>query len=252
MATEITQQALILHRRPYRETSLIVTFLTPEHGKLNAVVRGVRGKSCKGNPAQAKQAWLQPFQVLNISWLEKSSLKLPGLVNLRQLEPTQVRFPLLGESNLCGLYVNELLYRLLYPHIAIEVLFESYQQTLYDLAVAKDRLDQSWALRQFEYELLKSMGYALQLATDSKQLPIKIGKNYHYYPEIGAVAIDPLQNKVSCNPSSYVEISGECLLKFSQLKKCDSCLQVWKKLFRILLARYLGGKPIQTRALFQP
>ncbi len=248
MAIEIIQQALVLHRRPYRETSLLVTFFTPQHGKLNAVIRGVRSKS---KASQAKQAWLQPFQLLTISWVEKNALNLPGLINLRQLEPTQIRFPLLGENNICGLYVNELLYRLLYPHVGMEVLFESYQQTLYDLAISKNRLDQAWVLRQFEYQLLMSMGYALQTDLDVEQQPIQSQKQYHYFPEVGAVKISDFSEDKSFHSSSYVTISGECLLKFSAFQKCDACLSVWKQLFRMLLAHYLGDKPIQTRTLFQ-
>jgi len=248
MAKEITQQALILHRRDYRETSLLVTFLTPEYGKFNAIVKGVRTKS---KISQIKQAWLQPFQLLNISWIEKPTTNLPGLVKLRQLEPTKVRFPLDGENNICGLYVNELLYRLLYPHVEQEILFQSYQQTLYDLATTNNRIDQAWVLRQFECQLLMSMGVGLQTTVDAQQQPIQTHKIYHYYPELGATDIDYFQSKDSLYTARYTKISGECLLKFSRLEKCETCLNDWKKIFRMLIVHYLGNKPIQTRALFQ-
>lgn len=243
MAREVQQTAFILHRRPYRETSLLLTLFTPEEGKLNAIAKGVKGKS---KSAQAKQAWCQPFQQLQVGWVEKSTQNLPALVSLRQLEPTNVRFPLLGESNICGLYINELLYRLLYPHVAMPSLYDSYQQTLFDLAKSQNRQDQAWVLRQFEYELLMAMGYAVLLDEDAHHNPIQAENIYVFYPETGAF---PLEREGQ--NAQGIQISGECLLKFAQFERCDECLGQWKKLFRRILAHYLGDKPIQTRALFQ-
>ena len=216
MATDITQSALVLHRRAYRETSFMVTLFTPEHGKINAIVKGVRSKS---KAAQAKQAWLQPFQELKVSWTEKNALKLPGLVNLKQLEPTLVRFPLSGESSICGLYINELLYRLIYPNVAMEALFESYQQTLYELAKATNRADQAWVLRQFEYELLMTLGVAFQTDTDAHHQPIEVQANYRFYPELGAVRPDHdrFSQPLGYEASPSVAISGDCLLNFHAL-----------------------------------
>jgi len=49
------EAAFVLHRRPYRETSLILDFLTLNHGRLSAVARAGRSR---GNRWQAE---LQPF-----------------------------------------------------------------------------------------------------------------------------------------------------------------------------------------------
>lgn len=246
MALEIEQLALVLHSRPYRETSLMLTLLTPEQGKINAVVRGVRTKS---KTAAIKQAWCQPFQELRIRWIEKTAQKLPGLVNLSQFEPTSVRFPLVGEASICGLYVNELLYRLLYPQVPIESMFQTYQQTLYDLAIAQNRYEQAWALRQFEYELLMSLGVAFDLTHDAQHQPILENQNYRFFPELGSI----LEDRTNTSDLSGLgsPISGQCLLQFAQFEPCETCMPQWRRLFRNLLNHYLGGKPIQTRALFQ-
>ena len=45
MALEIEQVALVLHSRPYKETSILLTLITPDQGKVNALVKGVRSKS---------------------------------------------------------------------------------------------------------------------------------------------------------------------------------------------------------------
>ncbi|QBZ82697.1 DNA repair protein RecO [Hydrogenovibrio crunogenus] len=245
MATDIEQQAFVLHRRPYRETSLLVTFFTPDYGKQNAVIKGVRSSS---KTARAKQAWLQPFQGLNISWREKTNHS-SDLVSLRQLEPNHVRFPLGGEGSICGLYLNELLYRLLYPSLEVTGLFEEYQQALYDLALAEDRYQQAWVLRQFEFALLSELGYAFQTEVDYYQQPIQADKKYLFHLELGLFP-EPF-SQISLDQNQGVVISGQCLLLFAQKTYCESCLTEWKRLFRYVLTPYLGQKPIQTRSLFQ-
>jgi DNA repair protein RecO len=55
------QKAFVIHSRPYKETSLIVTFLSEKNGKINAVAKGAKRKNSKlsGN--------LEPFQCLNLA-----------------------------------------------------------------------------------------------------------------------------------------------------------------------------------------
>src|SRR5690554_6048023 len=95
------QPAFVLHSRPYRETSLLLTLFTPEFGKLNAVARGVRSNQ----KTSQKQAWLQPFQPIQIVWQAKQN---QGLVTLRSFEPYGASVRLLADANICGLYLNEL------------------------------------------------------------------------------------------------------------------------------------------------
>ena len=56
------QKAYVIHSRPYKETSLIVTFLTEKKGKITAVAKGAKRKNSRlsGN--------LEPFQCLNIDF----------------------------------------------------------------------------------------------------------------------------------------------------------------------------------------
>ena len=63
------QKAYVIHSRPYKETSLIVTFLTENKGKITAVAKGAKRKNSRlsGN--------LEPFQCLNIDYRGKSDLK---------------------------------------------------------------------------------------------------------------------------------------------------------------------------------
>ncbi|NPA72296.1 MAG: DNA repair protein RecO [Gammaproteobacteria bacterium] len=237
---EIEQTAFVLHSRPYRETSVLVTFLSPDYGKFNAVVRGVRGG--KKTSAQ-KAALLQPFQLLTVQWRERAH-RPSDLVSLKQFELAGLRFPLSGESSLCGLYLNELLYRLLFPQVAVEALFEHYQQALYQLLSATSRNDQAWSLRQFEYQLLSELGQGLVCDQDLDGNLIETDVAYYFYPETGAIkaALDGLK--------TGIPISGECLQSLTNTECCEACLPALKRLFRAVLAPYLGSKPIMARALF--
>ncbi|CAN8142172.1 DNA repair protein RecO (recombination protein O) [uncultured Thiomicrorhabdus sp.] len=115
--------AFVLHSRPYRETSALVTFFCAERGKFNAIVRGVRGSK----KAHLKAALLQPFQELDLSWKEKAH---SDLVSLQSIEHGKMRLPLEGQSAVCALYLNELMYRLLYPNITFDNLYQDYADAL--------------------------------------------------------------------------------------------------------------------------
>lgn len=238
---EIEQAAFVLHSRPYRETSALVTFFSPEYGKFNGVVRGVRGGR---KTASQKSALLQPFQLLTVQWREKAN-KTSDLVSIQQFELANLRFPLSGDASICGLYLNELLYRLLFPLVAVEPLFEYYQQALYQLLSAQDRNEQAWALRQFEYHLLNELGQGLICDVDIYQQPIEAAANYYFYPETGAIKeeMDGLKTGVA--------ITGLCLKSLAERHYDEACLPQLKKLFRVILNQYLGNKPIITRQLFK-
>lgn len=239
---DIIQTAYVLHARAYRETSVIATFLTREHGKINGVVRGVRGKT-RSN--MQKNAILQPFQKLSIQWRDRANSN-NDLVTIRAVESEPVRFFLEGESSFCGLYLNELLYRLLYPRVSVENVFDAYEQTLLKLLKVNSRNEQAWVLRQFEWRLLQELGVSLHADLDANKAPITPEIQYQYYPEMGAYPLldgQPVGNGVL--------ISGDCLLKLSHLTYCESCLGPWKRLLRHVLNLYLGSKPIMTRQLFK-
>lgn len=252
MANEVELTAYILHRRPYRETSALVTFFSAQEGKFNAVVRGVQGAS---KTARQKQAWLQPFRPLQLSWREKSQ-QASDLVSLRQFEPKPIPpVTLRGEASLCGLYLNELLYRLLYPRVEASALFEEYEQCLQEMAVVNgSRSDLAWVLRQFEFRLLDEMGYALSFEYDAQQQLISPEHDYWVVPELGATRMDQDFHSSYQQEHTFsqgLKVSGECLLKLQRWERCEHCLPVWKRLFRQALAIYLGNKPIMTRQFFQ-
>ncbi len=61
------EAAVILHRRSYRETSLLLELITHSHGRIALIAKGARR-------AKGKAGLLQPFQLLLCSWKSKSDL----------------------------------------------------------------------------------------------------------------------------------------------------------------------------------
>ncbi|MCF6253321.1 MAG: DNA repair protein RecO [Thiomicrorhabdus sp.] len=238
---EIEQSAFVLHSRAYRETSALVTFFSPEYCKFNGIVRGVRGGR---KTASQKSALLQPFQLLTLQWRERAN-KSSDLVSIYQFERAALYFPLAGEASICGLYLNELLYRLLFSQVSAEPLFEQYQQTLYQLLAAKTRNEQAWALRLFEYHLLNELGQGVVCDEGMAQQPIEPEENYCFYPESGAIKV------AEDGLATGVPICGRSLISLAEQQYCELALPELKRLLRAVLTPYLGGKPIMTRELFK-
>ena len=219
------EPAFILHHRPYRETSVIIDFLTQHHGRITAVARGTKGRF---------RGILQPFIPLLISWSGKSEM-----VTLTEAESHGAPIMLQGNCLFSAFYLNELLVRLLHKHDPCTLIFDLYHETL--LALQGDTLQQK-ILRIFEKKLLEQLGYALHLNDK-----IQTEKYYRYIPELGFKLYDDYENA----PSNWVFL-GKHLLAFSadNLEDAD-VLRDAKRLMRLALTPLLGPKPLHSRKLFQ-
>jgi DNA repair protein RecO (recombination protein O) len=152
--------AYVLHTRPYRETSALVDFFTLEHGKVSAVVKGLR------RPGSKQRAVIQPFIPLQIRWRGRQDLK--SLISAEAVGHNGI---LTGNALMCGLYVNELLQRLLMPFDGVPRLYVFYQ---YVITALVQQNDVEGALRTFERQILQETGYGLdysQLMADHFGFP---------------------------------------------------------------------------------
>ncbi len=116
------QAAYVLHSRPYKETSALVDFFTPL-GRLRAVLRGARGKA---------GALARPFVPLEVELRGRGELK-----TVVRLEPTGIPNLLNGQALFSGLYLNELLIRLLPAEDPHPEIFAHYPATLPLLAAGR-------------------------------------------------------------------------------------------------------------------
>ena len=90
--------ALVLHVRPYRESSALVDLYTKQHGKVHAVMRGVRG-----NKAAKQGSGAQPFNRAVVSLSGRGQL-----LTVTQFEAMQ-HFMLAGKTLHAGLYLLEVI-----------------------------------------------------------------------------------------------------------------------------------------------
>jgi DNA repair protein RecO (recombination protein O) len=147
-----------------------------------------------------------------------------------------------GDAMMCGFYLNELLLRLLPREDAHEALFDEYTQTLKLLALAPD--DSANILRRFELHLLQALGYAVPLTHNVRDEAVSAEAHYYYLPEVGPVSL------VHDYQANALQLSGKTLLDMAQDDYTDvQTQQQSKQLMRVLLAHYLGDKPLHTRQL---
>ena len=229
-----SQPAYILHTRNYRDSSLIVDFLTPDYGRVSGVVKGVRSNS---KTAKQRRSILQPFVSLLISWSGKGELK-----TMTQFESRGVPIALQGKRLFSGLYINELLSRLLQAdeqHSDIYTLYEWVSNSL----STSPTIDV--VLRQFELSLLSELGYGFDLSVDvDSGEPLEADQQYRFYPDHGFVRQD------SGQAITATVFSGADLLAIANGEFTEQARRAAKLLCRQALQAHLGDKPLRSRELF--
>jgi DNA repair protein RecO (recombination protein O) len=219
-----SQPAYVLHSRAYRESSALVDFLTPQ-GRLRAVMRGARGKA--GSLAR-------PFVPLDVEFRGRGELK-----NVSRLEAAGIPNLLHGEALFSGLYLNELLIRLLPEQDPHPATFEHYAMTV--LALAQGRALEP-LLRSFEWRLLDELGYGFALDMDRLGQPIVASGLYRLQADAGLEAVGQLQPGI---------FHGRELLAMAEADwSVPGALAAAKRLMRQALAPHLGGRPLVSRELF--
>jgi len=232
----LPSNGLVLHRRPYRETSFIVDFFTREYGRVSAVCRGVRGG--KSSNKNEKKSLLQPFQALNVILSGKHELK-----TLTQVDSNGKMFSFTGNHLFSALYLNELLNRILPREIILIEIYDLYLASLLRLA---EEQEIEIILREFEINLLRYLGYGFSWNTDwLSGDEIQPKTQYVYVNEQG------FQLSVGENHTQNC-FTGESLNKIANADWDKQSLQSAKRVLRMALRPLLGEKPLKSRELFQP
>jgi len=219
----------VLHRRAWRDTSLIMELFCDQHGRVAAIARGARG---------GRSQWFglgEPFRLLEASWSRRGEM-----ATLTGLEPVQAPHRLSGRATWCGLYANELLLKLWQRDDPAGALFERYAELLPRLA---DPATQSGGLRAFELALLAALGVAPRLdrcaATGS---PVRSQHRYRIEAGLGPVPA----------AGSGSAVSGRILLKLSAGQMLDRTESgTMMPILRELIDQQLEGRKLHTPALFR-
>ncbi|GJM12443.1 MAG: DNA repair protein RecO [Pseudohongiella sp.] len=227
------QPAYVLHSQPFQNTSLLVDFFTMDYGRVRAVAKGARSAKSK------YRSLLQLFQPLLVSLSGRGELK-----TLTGLESSHSALNLNGQRLFSGMYINELLTRLLMNHVEHKQLYLAYQDTL---AALQGEADIQLLLRQFELCLLSELGYGINLDSDChSHEPIDVDQSYRFTPDIGFQAVaDETQHN-----SSRVFLGAHIVALREHELTDTAVVKTAKRLLRTALAAHLGGKPLHSRSLF--
>lgn len=254
-ARVLLQPAYVLHRRAFRDSSLLLELFTPHYGRVGVIARGARQSSSR------LAGVLQPFRSVLASW--SGNGELPSLSAAEAEGSSQW---LTGQALMGGFYLNELLMRLLHRFDPHPDLYGVYHHTLGVLGEIcrssesnkGDRAGASplsaqleCALRIFEKHLLEEIGYGLVLEYDAEQgRPIEPQQLYIYHLMHGPVR---LSTKEAGAMPNRLTVRGQSLLDLARGRLDDKVsLREVKRLMRAALAEQLGERPVNSRRLFTP
>lgn len=224
------QPAYVLQTHPWRETSLIVDMLSRDAGRVALVAKGAR------RPLSQWRGQVMAFQPLLASWSGRGEVR-----TLTALEWVGGQPLMMGVALMCAYYANELLLRLLARDDPHPRLFEAYARLLAGLA-AGQAVDP--ILRGFELAVLRELGYAPQLDTDTDGEAVRSGRDYVFIIDRGPA-------KAGSQGADPDRIAGTTLLDLARgdLSAPATLVQA-KALMRRLIAHQLGDQPLQSRRIF--
>lgn len=223
------EAVFVLHRRAWRDTSLIIELLSRTHGRIAGVARGARS---------ARSAFFglsEPFRALEASWTRRGEM-----ATLTGLDPAGPARRLSGRAMWCGLYANELVLRLTPRDDPDADIFDAYANLLPELAIAAH---QSNALRRFEWALLQALGVAPDLAFNGESgEPVVAGARYRVDPVGGPRPVADHQDGTK----------GSVLLALANgqdVAAGDDAAAL--RLMRKLIEHQLDGRKLNTPAFFR-
>jgi len=140
-------EAIILRRQDYGEADRLLTVLTPDHGKIRLIAKGVR------RPSSRKAGHLEPFTRVDLLIARGRTLDI-----ITQAEARWV-FSSLGSDLIrfgCASYAAEALDRFTVEEVDTQQFYLLLRRTLERL---ESHADPGLVLRYFELELLDAAGF---------------------------------------------------------------------------------------------
>ena len=216
--------AIILRRRDWRNTSLILDVFTREQGCLGLVARGARSSRSRAD--------YEPFVLLSLGYTGAGELKTLTSIEGRALGVDAGNYSML-------LYVNELILNLLPRQEPAAEIFDAY---LVLLERARDTLDEP-ELREFEMLLMRELGYFPDLRIDADSgLPVEAGRHYRFVRGSGFVA---------CAANEPDAAAGDLVLAWQQRDYRDAQVRrLARSVMRAMIDFNLHGKALKSRDVY--
>jgi DNA repair protein RecO (recombination protein O) len=225
------QPAFVLHARPFRDTSLLVDLLTRDFGRVGVIARGARSQQSR------YRGHLRPFVPILVSWYSRSDLG-----SLNQVEPGGSPLLLEGRTLLAGMYLNELLVRLLHQHDPQPEIYQAYQATI---NLLNQNVEIEPVLRRFEKLFLVALGFGFSWtqATDTLA-PIAPTLWYAFEPDLGFCQnLQDFNNRPLFSGAHIIAIAND---DFDSVE----VLRTAKQIMRMAMQVRLGSRVIKSRELF--
>lgn len=241
-----TLTGYVLHQKPQGESRSLIYFFAQETG----VIHGVGKKN------------LPLFVPIQLIANGKHSLKTfsqSQIINFSQ--------SLTGQGLFAGMYLNEILLKLLPVEEPMPELWQAYQQVIEKIAqLFQDASTQShdlmmlkWQLRHFETLLFEQLGYGLDFLVDSLGNEIQSKQTYRYQLQQGFVPMLALDKAEFVLTGEQLKL-WQSLLQQSDLfntiqsKQPDDSQALLKSIggiYRTILDNLLNYQQLQSRELWR-
>jgi DNA repair protein RecO (recombination protein O) len=227
-------RAYVVHLRRYTDSRVILELLTLHSGIVHAVARV---------PGKRDRAKFEPFHPLSVEFSGASELK-----TLRVCEQiSEAAVHLTGVPLFCGLYLNELMQRLLRPGEPFPEIFSYYESVLHLLSLDAARADIESTLRRMEFFVLAQLGFGIDFAACATSgAEVDADSFYRFEQGKGFALVAP-----EAGVSASKIIPGAHLLALAKGDLSDTeVLRSAKTISRTALAPLLGAQPLKSRELF--
>jgi len=209
----ILHSAFVLHTYPWRESSLIVEFLTENEGRVPTIAKGARRRTSN------VRGLLMPFNKLLIRYSKKGDLR--SLMSAEWDEKGKKQ--LVGNQLFVGFYINELILKFVQRNQCCKFLFSDYESTLKNLASFPEM--QEVHLRRFEFAILKEVG----VMPDFSEHVVSANSHLYLSPEQGVFYEDDIDNHTLNVGNDFFLIESELLQVLTTL---NSESYGWTELFQ--------------------
>jgi DNA repair protein RecO (recombination protein O) len=240
--------AYLLHRYAWSESSVILELFTREYGRVVAIAKGAK------RPYSQLRSVLLPLQRVTVSFGRPPAgdESAHEIHHLRSADyGGGVPMPG-GAAVFAGLYLNELLLRLLARDDPHPRLFDAYADSVQALGAGDDAAVQA-ALRAFELMLLRETGLLPELATETTtQQPLVPARIYTLSPEAGLVAAGGAGVGLSGAAWQALHAAIGQGSELAALRDaCSDHLVALRAVLRGLLHYHLGASQLRTRQVMQ-
>jgi len=234
------EPAYVLHRYDWSESSLILEVFTRHYGRIALVAKGVKRPSSSFRPI------LLPLQPLHVAFGGDAEIR-----TLKGAEWMGGHVMPTGDALMSGIYLNELLLKLLARDDPHPRLFDVYTRVVQVIASRHGEALQS-ALRAFELLLLREIGLLPLL--DAQTLTLRA-----LDPE-GRYSLVPEGGLRQTHDADRASLSGAQWIALQQslsdnapftatLRACSEVMAELKPQLRTLLNYHCGVTTLRTRQL---